>query len=688
MAAVAERAVKDPVGILVVDDRPSKLLAMEALLSDLGEQVVCVSSGPDALRQLLERDFAVVLLDVNMPDMDGFETAAFIRQRPRSRHVPIIFMTAGSDETNALHGYSLGAVDYILTPIVPEVLRTKVRVFVDMFRMTQQLKRQAEERIALAEARAARAAAEEAQRRTELLAEAGKTLGRSLDLEATMRAICGLFVPDVAESVRLCLLRADGIGFGVEASAGPVAKDLDGASAEAMDHAARSRTVQLVRDADGREILGVAYPLVARESAVGVLSLAAGARRGGFDLAALGLVEALGSRAASAVDNCLLFQEIQQRDVRKDQFVAMLAHELRNPLGAITSAVGVIEIAGEGTDAAGRALAVIRRQLKNLTELVDDLLDVSRVTSGKITLSRSTVNLADHVEHCLEIFRATGSLEGYAIAVEARPVCIDGDPTRLDQVISNLIGNAVKYTHRGGRIRIRVEPAGEDAVLEVADNGVGMSADVLARAFELFFQADTGPDRAQGGLGVGLTLVRQLVELHGGHVTAESAGAGQGSRFTVRLPRSAARPASAAPARAAAPAAGGGARILVIEDNADARQMLAMLLGLAGHEVHEAADGHDGLAVTESADPEIVLVDIGLPGLDGYEVARRLRGAPRGSARLMIALTGYGQPEDRQRALDAGFDAHIVKPVDPNHLSAVITSLQRARREERDRSRA
>ncbi len=684
---MAERAGDARVAILVVDDRPSKLLAMEALLSDLGEQVVSASSGADALRHLLERDFAVVLLDVNMPDMDGFETAAFIRQRPRSRHVPIIFMTAGSDETNALQGYSLGAVDYILTPIVPEVLRTKVRVFVDLYRMTDQLKRQAEERIALADERAARAVAEEARRRTELLAEAGKSLGRSLDLHSTIRAICDLFVPDLADSVRVRLTDAAG-GSAMEVGAGACSpKELEAAAAESMERAAVSGLLQLVRGAGEAEIRGVVYPLVARESVIGVLLLTAGERRGAYDPATLVLIEALGTRAAPALDNCLLYQEIQQRDLRKDQFVAMLAHELRNPLAAITSAVAVLERARPADGSEAQPVEVMRRQLRSLTQLVDDLLDVSRLTSGKITLHRVPVDLAAHAARSLETIRATGATAGHSVSLQSAPAWIDGDPTRLDQVVGNLVGNAVKYTGPGGRIGVRVGPDGDEAVLEISDTGVGMSPEVLARAFDLFFQADGGADRAQGGLGVGLTLVRELVELHGGTIRAESAGPGQGSRFTVRLPLSAARPAASAPTREV-PSTSRGARILVVEDNADAREMLAMLLTLGGHEVHAARDGVEAIAMDRSRDPDIVFVDVGLPGLDGYEVARSLRAGPHGSERLLVALTGYGQPEDRQRALDAGFDDHLVKPVDPARLSGVIAALQRARQGASDRSPA
>lgn len=678
----------DRVNILVVDDRADKLLAMEALLADLDENVVCVSSGRDALRQLLERDFAVVLLDVNMPGMDGFETAALIRQRPRSQHVPIIFMTAGSDEAQALQGYSLGAVDYILTPIVPEVLRTKVKVFVELFGLTEQLKQQAEQRVALVEERAARAAAEAAGRRMALLAEAGKSMARSLDLDSTVAAIFSLLVPDLADSMvlRLSLPGGDVVRIHDRHAAQTEAR-VGAALSESMDRAARSVATQLVRRAGGVEgaVAGVVCPLLARGTVFGVLAVMSGEARAPYDPDGVALIEDLCLRAAIAIDNCLLHREIRQRDVRKDQFVAMLAHELRNPLGAITSALGVLEIVGEMNGPADQAYAVIKRQLQSLTQLVDDLLDVNRVSTGKITLTRSVVNLSDSVARCVEMFRTTGRTDGYTISIETQDTWVYADPTRLDQILSNLVGNALKYTPRGGGIDIRVATEGEDGVVEVEDSGMGMSPEVLARAFDLFFQGDRTPERAQGGLGVGLTLVRQLVELHGGRVEAASAGHGRGSRFTVRLPRRTgwAGEEERAPVPAPTP---GRSRILVVEDNKDARDMLRVLLTLAGHEVREASDGPSGIEMAEATAPDIVFVDVGLPGMDGYEVARRLRAKRRSQDLFLVALTGYGQPGDRRSALQAGFDTHIVKPIDPNHLAAVVASLARSGKAEGDRT--
>ena len=673
------------VNILVVDDRPAKLIAMEALLADLGENVVCVGSGADALRQLLDREFAVILLDVNMPDMDGFEAAALIRQRPRLQHIPIIFMTAGSDDTHALQGYSLGAVDYILTPVVPEVLRTKVKVFVELFKMTEQLKRQAEERVALAEEQARRAAAEAANLRAVFLGDAGKSMVRSLDLETTANTILDVMVPDLGDFAMLRLSAAGGDTVHVRGGEAPGASaDMEASVTPSMERAIRSLGSQLVIESRGAEavVRGVACPLHARGTTLGVLAVAVGGAREAYDPVRIMMVEDLSTRAAIAIDNCLLYREIEQRDLRKEQFVAMLAHELRNPLGAITSALGVLERVGG--DPADRARGVIRRQLQNLTHLVDDLLDVSRITTGKISLSRSTVNLAESVERCLKTLEAGERIVGHVISVQSEDAWIEADSVRIDQILINLIGNALKYTPAGGNIDIRVRLEGDQSVVEIADTGVGMSREALAHAFDLFFQADRAPERTQGGLGIGLSLSRQLVELHGGSVEAASDGEGRGSRFTIRFPRS----APPAPHESGDAVSGheiDRSRILLVEDNEDAREMLQMLLTRAGHEVYGACDGPSGIEMARTVGPDIVVIDLGLPGVDGYEVARQLRAGPRRDLGL-IALSGYGQAEDRRKALEAGFDTHIVKPVDPSHLSTVIASLQRRRPSPSDRT--
>jgi signal transduction histidine kinase/CheY-like chemotaxis protein len=358
-----------------------------------------------------------------------------------------------------------------------------------------------------------------------------------------------------------------------------------------------------------------------------------------------------------------LRRELAARELavrRRDEFLAMLGHELRNPLSAILMALDVLEARPEET---AKYRSVLRRQSKHLARLVDDLLDVSRVTSGKILLQKSRTDLADLVRRC-----AT-SLEGASrsqdvhvdVATPSRPVLVSGDPVRLEQVVVNLVSNALKYTPRGGHVGIAVATEAGQATLAVEDDGVGVAPDVLPRIFDLFAQAPETLDRARGGLGIGLTLVRSLVELHGGTVAAASEGVGRGARFTVRLPLETADASS--PARENAPVGRAAVAhdVLVVEDHADSREALRALIEELGHHVDVARDGLE--AIERAGAAQVLVVDIGLPGMDGYEVARRVR-AERGGSVYLIALTGYGQPEDRRRALEAGFDRHFTKPVD------------------------
>jgi len=368
---------------------------------------------------------------------------------------------------------------------------------------------------------------------------------------------------------------------------------------------------------------------------------------------------------------------LRQANTAKDEFLAMLGHELRNPLGAISNALEIMRARGINDPALSRAREIVVRQVRHQTRLIEDLLDVSRVTSGKIGLQRQLVNLSEVVESSAQGLRWAAEEQGHQVTLSlpATPVLVEGDPVRLEQVVTNLLHNALKYTPHGGRVTVSLAAGGDQAVLRVRDNGVGIAPEMLSTVFETFAQAAASIDRSKGGLGLGLTLVRSLVQMHGGTVTAASAGPGQGSEFTVVLPL-AEQPAAAPPPEAAAPTAptppSGTRRVLVIEDNDDARETLRDVLELWGHEVEVAADGSLGLDLALSLHPEIALVDIGLPGLDGYEVARRVRAAEDGASMRMIALTGYGQPEDRRRALEAGFDSHLVKPVDLEMLSTLL----------------
>lgn len=355
----------------------------------------------------------------------------------------------------------------------------------------------------------------------------------------------------------------------------------------------------------------------------------------------------------------------------KDQFLAMLGHELRNPLAAISGAIAVSERHGQGTAAAAEARAVIQRQSWQLSHLVDDLLDVSRMASGKITLKRQPLDLGKTARLCLESLRATGRTASYEVKVITEPVWINGDATRIAQTFSNLLVNAFKFTPPGGLVEVTVSSCAAEAVLTIKDSGMGISSDLLPYVFELFVQEASGLDRAQGGLGIGLALVRQLVSLHGGTVSAQSAGPGQGSTFVVRLPR------IAAPSMLPAPPLQENSehrrwRILLIEDNDDARCMVSQLLNMEGHEVFEASTATAGLRLATEQKPDLAIVDIGLPDMTGYEVAERLRADDASRAMGLIAMTGYGQTQDRSNALAAGFDFHLVKPTNVLHLLEVI----------------
>jgi CheY-like chemotaxis protein len=358
----------------------------------------------------------------------------------------------------------------------------------------------------------------------------------------------------------------------------------------------------------------------------------------------------------------------------REQFLATLGHELRNPLAAVTTATELL--AHPETDAR-RAREIIARQARKLTRLVDDLLEVSRVSSGKITLHRVATDLREIVETSVAVVEPVAERAGIRIDVELprERVVVDGDPVRLEQIAGNLLTNAVKYTLRGGEIRVTLERSDGLAALRIRDTGIGIAPSLLEQIFEPFAQIEASKDRSQGGLGLGLSLVRGLAALHGGRVTAHSDGEGRGSTFVVELPLSG-LPDGAAARPDAAPAAAG-RRVLVIDDNDDARESMLLLLGQLGHEAVGAADGPDGVRRALEEHPDVVFVDIGIPGFDGYEVARRVRAGP-GPGPVLVALTGYGQPEDLERARSAGFDVHLTKPASPDVLARVAGSATRA----------
>ena len=392
-------------------------------------------------------------------------------------------------------------------------------------------------------------------------------------------------------------------------------------------------------------------------------------------------IDALGGAMRAAAQATRQRQELverekdalQEADRAKDEFIAMLSHELRNPLAALTAAAQLLKVARPSADTTAHVHGVIERQTRQMTRLVEDLLDVSRVTMGKANLQRETFGLSRAVQSVVATWRTSGRLAKHDVTVDAAAVSVNADRARLEQILSNLLDNALKFTPAGKAVRITVRPEGSEAVLEVADGGEGMAPELAQRVFGLFVQGESTLGRTRGGMGIGLALVKRLAEMHGGSVSASSAGLGSGSVFTVRLPavpdaeNARPRKAWAAPVRPL--------RILIVEDNDDVRTMLGRALAIEGHHVREARDGATGIAMAAAERPDAALIDIGLPDVDGYEVARRLRADDAAGRTALIAVTGYGQQEDQRRARDAGFDVHLTKPVSPELVIRAVGAL-------------
>ena len=523
--------------ILVVDDNQTNLIAIEAALSPLGRKLVLAHSGVEALGRLLEQDFALIILDVAMPGMDGFETAKLVRTRERNRATPIIFITGLSWEHDAvLRGYELGAFDFLMKPIRPEVLRAKATVFVQLQERTIELAIKAEEL-----------------------------------------------------------------------------------------HQAQTRAYE-------RELL---------------------AQRRRFE--------------AEVMERQM--QQLAETDRRKDEFLAILAHELRNPLQPLQTAVEVLEHDPD-KPVPVRIRRIVHRQVQHITRLVDDLLDVARFTAGKLELRREPVDLDAIVEEALASCQTAITARGHRIDVRAHnaPALVNGDPVRLVQCVCNLLNNAAKYTEPGGALVVDLGADQGMGYVRVTDNGRGIPADLLPKIFDMFVQERVTPDGA-GGLGLGLGLVKRLVELHGGTVSATSEGKGKGATFEIRLALiDEATMEKLKPMRTKTRPQDRPLRAVVCDDAPDLRDLVADLLRLRGHDVSVVGDGPTAIELIVAEKPDVALIDIGLPDMDGYEVARSIRRQLTDYKPRLIAMTGYGQASDRAAAFEAGFDAHIVKPASADKI--------------------
>jgi signal transduction histidine kinase len=649
----AEPPASDVVDILVVDDSPENLVAMQAILSDLGTRVVTAASGRDALRILLRRDFALILLDVNMPVLDGFETARLVRSRPRSEHTPIIFVTAQSDESRLAHGYALGAVDYIVTPIVPEVLRAKAGVFVELFRKTAEVRRQSE---------FLRKRAGQLHR----LSEAALALSAARSVDGILETVAAWTLEIVeAAGVRAFAMTAPSRVHEQQAGA-----------ADPLEGGGWSWRIPL-RGLEGREI--------------GALEVSSpdGALAGEDRAVLLQLVQ----MTSVAIQN-LAFAEERETNRLKDDFIATVSHELRTPLAAMLTWARVLRDGRADAAATARGLEVIERNARAQAKLIDDLLDMSRIMTGKMRLELATIDVAQMVTAAVDSVRPAVEERGIALhwSAPAERATVVGDGARLQQVLCNLLTNAIKFTEPGGRIE--VELSGEEqADIRVRDTGVGIAPEFLPHVFDRFRQADSSSTRQHRGLGIGLAIVRQLVELHGGTVEAESGGPGTGACFHVRLPlaRLADRggDGDAAPPVAVRTTADGarpgadlsGAKVLVVEDEADACEALALLLTGAGAVVRTVGSASGAMTVLREWWPDVLVSDIGLPREDGYALLRQVRALQAEDRRRdlpAVAVTAYAQASDRVRALAAGFQAHLAKPVDAARLLELLASLRPA----------
>ena len=613
--------------VLVADDNADM---RDYIVRLLGQQwaVETVADGEAALDAAVADRPDVIVTDIMMPNLDGFGLLRALRGDERTRSIPVILLSARAGEEARIEGLRAGADDYLVKPFAARELIARVQAQIFRARV-----RSIEETHAL--------------RLASILEHApvGWAILRGPEhrFEFTNRAYLSMIGNRAVAGlpIRQALPELEGQG---------IFERLDGVRASGEAYVGHSLATTLDKGAGPEETFFdfVYQPLFEGKTVAGIAVVC-------FDVTAL----AQARREAEAANRA------------KDEFLAMLGHELRNPLAPILTALQLMKLRGLHTDS--RERDVIERQVRHLVALVDDLLDVSRITRGKIQLRRETAQLADIISRAVEIASPAIEERRHTLTIVVpHGLEVDGDQGRLAQVFANLLTNAAKYTDRGGRIEVTGRKEGTTLVVTVTDNGSGIGPEMMPRLFRLFSQEQQELDRSQGGLGLGLAIVRGLVEAHGGSVAADSAGPGRGATFTVRLPAATTNTvlASRPPARAAIP--DGGRALLVVDDNRDAAELLADSLRSLGHVVRVATDGPSALELVRQYTPDVALLDLGLPVMDGFELAERLRREPELKAMGLVAITGYGQDVDRRRSEDAGFHAHLVKPVDIHALNELI----------------
>ena len=703
----------EKVSILLVDDRPDKLLSLRVLLDELHENVVCAGSGKEALRCLLHQDFAVILLDVNMPVMDGFETAALIRQRQRSEATPIIFVSAVNDtENHVTRGYSLGAVDYILAPVVPEILRAKVAAFVDLFRKTELVKKQAEERGEYLREQARRAEAEAAQERLAFLADASNVLAGSLEYHQTFENLARLVVPRLADFCIIDTAEENGVLRQVAvAHRDPKEETKLRSLSQNYPTDLKQRhggtrvfqsgksefcckiTDEVLRDMFEHEkdrsvirslgpVSYLATPLIARGGVLGAITMVNTSATRPCGPNELSLAEELAQRAALALDNARLYKAAQKARVEaeranqaKDQFLAMLSHELRTPLMPVLTTVLSLDADDQVPAALRPSLQMIRRNVELEARLIDDLLDLTRISKGKVQLNLEIVDAHTLLKNALEI--CAPDIREKRLVVqenfEATQFHLHADPARLQQIFWNLVKNAVKFTPERGHLAVSTSNSDDEEFrVSVQDSGLGIEPEFLPKIFDAFEQ---GERMRFGGLGLGLAITKALVDLHHGRIKAESDGRDRGAKFTLAFPSVApdrvAEPASQVPGWTAAERKY--MRILLVEDHEDSNRSLTQLLRRRGYQVRSAFDVKSALEFVSGEEFDVLVSDMGLPDGSGLDIMRNLTAAERPI--YGIALSGFGMESDIRKSHAAGFHHHLIKPVDLNKLDAVIQQV-------------